>query len=121
MVVNIAKTITTMFIKQGFNKLNREFFTNAIKINDVKGYKYPGCILNNTCNETSEMKRIISNFAKTVEKFLCRFSTVDVNVKVCVSLYGMELLYDTKCCAASLKRLISLYHYSEQWFLGSQN
>lgn len=57
------------------------------------------------------------SFNKPVGMFLCKFSTVQLNVKMKVfqslrvSFHGIVLLYETKGCAATMKRLAVSYHY----------
>lgn len=90
----------------------------------MQEYKYLGCILNHKLNENSEIDRITSNFNKVVGMFLRKFSTIRLDVKMklfntlCMSLYGLEMVYDSRGCAAALRRLAVSYHYGLKRLLG---
>ena len=65
---------------------------------------------------TSELEIITKSFNNSVGMVLRNFATVDLSNKLrlftsfCMSLYGLELITDTKACSDVLSKLSASYH-----------
>ena len=124
LIVNVTKTKCVIFSKKKRHGSMPVFKMNGVNLDIVNEYKYLGCILNNNLTESSELKRITKSFNNSVGMFLRKFATVELSIKLrlftslCMSLYGLELITDTKGCSDVLSKLSVSYHYALKRILG---
>ena len=113
-----------IFSKQKYpeNTLNFQINDKGIKI--VNEYLYLGSIISGNMSEKSSIDRIFSKFNKKVGMFFRKFSSVDLHMKIqlfdslCMSLYGLETIFNLKNCSAILRKLGVSYHYALKRLLG---
>ena len=124
MVINVQKTKVLIFNARNRRVSDVEFSINGCRIDIVDEYKYLGCILNKTMNESMELEGILNTFNRAVGMFLRKFSTVDLSIKLklftsfCMSMYGLELITQTRGCNNVLHKLSISYHHALKRLLG---
>ena len=122
--VNMGKTKIVVFSKRKYpgNKLN--FLINDKNIEIVNEYLYLGTIISGNLSERNAIDRIVSKFNKKVGMFFRKFSSIALHIKMqlfdslCMSLYGLDTIFDNKNCSEILRKLSVSYHYALKRLLG---
>lgn len=121
--VNVNKTKTVIFSRSSSLDEPKFYMCGAL-IENVRDYKYLGCMLNSRLSEKSELSRIQSSFNNSVGMFLRKFYSVDIRVKLtlfrslCLSFYGLELINNIKGCSDVFKKCAVSYHMALKRLLG---
>ena len=122
--INVEKTKIIIFSKRKYPENTLFFKINDKGIEIVDEYLYLGSIISGNMSEKSSIDRILSKFNKKVGMFFRKFSSIALHIKIelfdslCMSLYGLDTIYDVKNCSASLRKLGVSYHYALKRLLG---
>ena len=106
---------------------NAAFTFDNVTLEHVKVFKCLGCIISQSLNETPDIQRIINCFIKSVGCFVRKFSGVHFMIEecllhsLCMSLYGLETVVNSRGCKKSFDRLGISYHYALKTVLGLPN
>ena len=124
LVVNVGKTKIVIFSKRKYPENTLLFKLNDKNIEIVNEYLYLGSIISGNLSEKSALDRICNKFNKKVGMFFRKFSSVALQVKMqlfdslCMSLYGLNTIFDLKNCSATFRKLSVSYHYALKRLLG---